>query len=168
MFHLFVLNGFSRFWNTPSRGKANASAVRREPRTPKIAKCRLAYAEPVARAVTSPVKRERRGRIASGMGDCGVRGFRRVLSGMRRGTTLDQGEDDFYRGERAIVERDRRRYPLCFSALPCCRRCACQPSNEAWDRDQNETVFGLWRLISSHFVSFTSAYLEGAMRVSWA
>ena len=56
----------------------------------------LAYAERPARVLTNnPLRRERRGRIASGMGERGVGKFRGFSSGTGRGTTLTDAKSDF-------------------------------------------------------------------------
>jgi hypothetical protein len=71
-----------------------------------------------ARMLWSPLRRERRGRITTEMGAGGAPGFREVLSGVGRGTTLVDAEVGFYRADRAAAERDSWHYPLCSSVLP--------------------------------------------------
>ena len=96
----------------------------------------------VLRVLKSRLKWERKGRIASGMGDRGATGFRGILSGDGRGTALAPAEDSFLarRTERSSGGSGGVILFVCphFRAT---EGCVYQPKDEARERTQNETFF---------------------------
>ena len=50
-FSVFAVNGLSRSWDRAFRDEAIASAARREPRSPELAKCRFDQDQPSGHAV---------------------------------------------------------------------------------------------------------------------
>ena len=110
-----------------------------------------AYAERPTRVVTSPLPRERRGRIASGMGGPGVTGFRGVLSGTGRGTTFTDAKSAFL----LCGPSDRRAGLVALSSF--LFRTSVPPKGVSTSRRTGPYTAIKMRLFlghSSHFVSF--------------
>ncbi len=111
----------------------------------------LAYAARPARVLNSRLEWERRGRIASGMGELGATGFRAFSSGDGRETALADAEDGFSPGG----PRDRRAGLVALSSL--FLSTSMLPKSVFTSRGTRpETAVKMRRILgqASHFVSF--------------
>ena len=130
------------------------------------ASCARAVLEISQHGLTTPVQQEKRGRTALVKADRRATKFNRMWGSAERGTGLDRGAGEFL----AVGPRDHgaRLMALSSLALGISVRLQCAPASHqrGFKTGSKMRLFLLNRLISSHLVSSTPAYLERAKRWS--